>query len=289
MSTQNSDSTFIKLTKYIDEHGLEFSNTITNGFVYALVGIFFGINRKFFNETIHSKYIAILLLIIGFIINIIFYFKQSKKTKSLSDLNLVNQTQAETIQKLENQIQGIHKNYSEVFNEHLAYLFFKLKLSDSDRISMYKYKDDKFFIIGRYSTNPKLKQIHRKFYNSNEGLISKAWSLGEYFINTGVPEYGKKPRTQQQVYSFFNNIAPISKETFEKITMKSKTLYLKSFMNAKGIERASIIVIESEKHKAFEQIDIDKILIEEEQKLISFVDKINWNFPDIVNAENTGF
>jgi hypothetical protein len=289
MSTQNTDSIFIRATKYIYEHGIEFSNTITNGFVYALVGIFFGINKKFLNDKIESKCIAIILLVLGFFINIIFYFKQSKKTNSLSDLNLVNQTQAETIQKLENQIQRIHKNYSEVFNEHLAYLFFKLELTDSDRISMYKYKDGKFFIIGRYSTNPKLKQIHRKFYNSNEGLISKAWSLGEYFINTGVPDYGKKTRSQQQVYSFFNNIAPISKETFDKITMKSKSLFLKSFMNTKGIDRASIIVIESEKSKAFEQLDIDKVLFEEEQKLISFVDKINWNLPDIINAENTGF
>lgn len=289
MSNNNTESKFIRLSKYLDENGLEIGNTITNGFVYALVGIFFGINRTFLDARVDSKTIAIILLFLGFAINLIFYFKQTEKIKSLNHLNITNEAQAETIQNLENRIQEIQKNYTEIFNEHLAYLFIKLELKDSERISMYKFENDKFYIIGRYSLNPNLKKIRRRFYKSNEGLISKAWQDGEYFLNSTVPDYGQNSTARRKTHTFFNNLAPISKETCNNITMKSKSFYLKAFMNSKGIERTSIIVIESENPHAFTKEKLDLIITEEEQKLSSFIDKMDWNFPNEHNAENTGF
>lgn len=284
-----NESKFIKAFKYIDEHGLEFSNTLVNGFLYAIVGILYSINHKIFWSQVEPKTLALILLILGFLINIYFYYRQSKKTKSINDLKNANDQCLEKIQLLENQIQQIHRNYSEIFNEHLASLFFKLRLTDSDRISMYKYQDDKFYIIGRYSSNPVLKTIRRRYYNSNQGLIAKAWQEGIYFLNSGVPEYGAKLKHKKSIHAFFNSIYQIDYSVIENITMKSKSFYLKAFMDSRGIQRTAIIVIESEKSKAFEIDDLNKIINDEENKLTAFIENIDWNFPTLDNAKNTGF
>ncbi|UJH92721.1 hypothetical protein LZ575_09825 [Antarcticibacterium sp. 1MA-6-2] len=114
---------------------------------------------------------------------------------------------------------------------------------------MYKFQNDKFYIIGRYSSNPVLKDIRRTNYDSDQGLIAKAWQKGEFFLNSGVPDYGHKARTKKNVHDFFNRISKIDKEVLEEMTMKSKSFYLKAFMDSKGFQRTSIIVIESEKIK----------------------------------------
>ena len=71
--------------------------------------------------------------------------------------------------------------------------------------------------------------------------------------------------------------------------MKSRSYYLKAFTNTKKIDRIAIIVIESKKNKTLSKSEIDIVLKEEENKLSSFVESINWNFPNINNAQNTGF
>jgi hypothetical protein len=285
----SDDSNFLKFSKYLDKHGLEISNTLVNGFLYATAGILFSLDKPIFWKIIESKTVSIFLLIIGFLINLYFFWKQSEKSKTILSLNDINKNNQDKIQLLENQIQQIHRDYSLIFNEHLASLFFKLSLNDSDRISMYKYQNEKLYIIGRYSSNPVLKVIRRRFYNSNQGLIAKAWQEGKYFLNSGVPEYSKKPRAKTATHKFFNDIKVIDKYELEKITMKSKSFYLKAFMDSKGIERTSIIVIESEKNRAFQMDTLDKVINDEENKLTAFIENIDWNFPTLDNAENTGF
>ena len=60
-------------------------------------------------------------------------------------------------------------------------------------------------------------------------------------------------------------------------------------MDSRGIQRTSIIVIESEKNKAFEIDELEKVINEEESKLTAFIENIDWNFPTLDNAQNTGF
>ena len=117
-------------------------NSVVNGFLYATAGILYSLNKPLFWDSIHSQNLALIFLVIGIIVNIIFYVKNSRKSKSLQDLKEANDNYQGEIQLLENQIQQIHRNYSEIFNEHLASLFFKLRLKDTERISMYKFQND---------------------------------------------------------------------------------------------------------------------------------------------------
>lgn len=284
MEKVTTDSSFIAFWKHIEKNRFE-SWTIVSSAIFAISAMF-DVNKQLF-WFITLKHIIIIALFSNVVITLLFHLRQTEEKEDseskCKELTEMNQKQAEEIQKLENKIQDIYRIYSNVFTEHLASLFFKLNLTDNERISMYKFQDDYFYIIGRYSINPDLKEINRDKY-PKEGLIYKAWCDGEYFLNDG-PEFNKK----NKVYNFFNSIAPIDKVTFDSLTMKSRSYYLKAFTNTKKIDRIAIIVIESKKNKTLAKNEIDIVLKEEENKLSSFVESINWNFPNINNAQNTGF
>jgi len=283
MEKVTTDSSFIAFWKHIEKNRFE-SWTIVSSAFFAIFAMF-DLNKQLF-WLITLKHAIIVLLFLNVAITLWLFLGQTKQKENseskCKELTETNQKQAEEIQKLENKIQEIYRIYSNVFTEHLASLFFKLNLTDNERISMYKFQDNYFYIIGRYSINPDLKEINRDKY-PKEGLIYKAWCDGEYFLNDS-PEF-KKNKT----YNFFNSIAPIDKVTFDSLTMKSRSYYLKAFTNTKKIDRIAIIVIESKKNKTLSKSEIDIVLKEEENKLSSFVESINWNFPNINNAQNTGF
>ena len=283
MEEVTNDSSFIAFWKHIEKNRFE-SWTVVSSAFFAILAVF-NLNKQLF-WLITLRHIIITLLFFNVVITLWLHLRQTKQKENseskCKELMETNQKQAEEIQKLENKIQDIYRIYSNVFTEHLASLFFKLNLTDNERISMYKFQDDYFYIIGRYSINPDLKEINRDKY-PKEGLIYKAWCDGEYFLNDS-PEFKRN-----KAYNFFNNIAPINKVTFDSLTMKSRSYYLKAFTNTKKIDRIPIIIIESKKNKTLAKNEIDIVLKEEENKLSSFVESINWNFPNINNAQNTGF
>ena len=283
MEEVTNDSSFIAFWKHIEKNRFE-SWTVVSSAFFAILAVF-NLNKQLF-WLITLRHIIITLLFFNVVITLWLHLRQTKQKENseskCKELMETNQKQAEEIQKLENKIQDIYRIYSNVFTEHLASLFFKLNLTDNERISMYKFQDDYFYIIGRYSINPDLKEINRDKY-PKEGLIYKAWCDGEYFLNDS-PEFKRN-----KAYNFFNNIAPINKVTFDSLTMKSRSYYLKAFTNTKKIDRIAIIIIESKKNKTLAKNEIDIVLKEEENKLSSFVESINCNFPNINNAQNTGF
>lgn len=228
MEKVTTDSSFIAFWKHIEKNRFE-SWTIVSSAIFAISAMF-DVNKQLF-WFITLKHIIIIALFSNVVITLLFHLRQTEEKEDseskCKELTEMNQKQAEEIQKLENKIQDIYRIYSNVFTEHLASLFFKLNLTDNERISMYKFQDDYFYIIGRYSINPDLKEINRDKY-PKEGLIYKAWCDGEYFLNDG-PEFNKK----NKVYNFFNSIAPIDKVTFDSLTMKSRSYYLKAFTNTK--------------------------------------------------------
>ncbi|UJH92720.1 hypothetical protein LZ575_09820 [Antarcticibacterium sp. 1MA-6-2] len=77
------ESKFLPFFKYIDQHGLEFTNSIVNGFLYATAGILFSLDKKIFWEKVESQDISLGLLIFGFLINIYFYTNNPRKASQI--------------------------------------------------------------------------------------------------------------------------------------------------------------------------------------------------------------
>jgi hypothetical protein len=283
----NKEGKLYKTITFLDEYADELWNITTNGLGFAVIGILYELDRDIFWGSVHSQKLGLILLIFVFILNLILGTRLIKKNKSKEDLINENESLGQKIQFLENTIDEIQRNSLEVFNEHLASMFYKLKLSANERISFYKYQDQQFHIVGRYSINPKLIQRNRKYYPSNEGLIGKAWQDGIFHLNQGVPECVNG--SKQTYYSFIRNLNDIPVDTLKTINMKSRSFYLKAFTDSRNIKRNSIIVIESLNSNELAFDIINTVVEEEEQKLVSFIERLSWEMPSLKIANEKGF
>ncbi|MBN8566871.1 MAG: hypothetical protein J0M25_09090 [Flavobacteriales bacterium] len=187
---------FGKLLNHIYENYLIYLNGL-NTLIFAIIGILFELNTEVTEYKIHTKTIGWFLFVFVFVLTVIQIVQQVKEIKSIEKIERektfeINSLKIEKndldikIQNLENQISKINNNSIEIVQIHLAYLFEKMKLKNTERISLYKFIDDKFYVLGRFSSNPELKKRGRNSYKK-EGLIFKAWQLGKYFKNSGIP------------------------------------------------------------------------------------------------------
>lgn len=289
-----------KWLNHIIEHGLSYWNGF-NTIIIALSGILFSMNRLILWGKIHSNTLGgifLILIIFSCIWHIVKQVSNSKTIEKIEndknnkiDLLITEKKSLDIkIQHLENQISKINNNSIEIVEIHLAYLFEKMKLGSNERISLYKLIKDEFYVLGRYSSNPELRKRSRSFYKK-EGLIFKAWQEIKFFKNTGIPvAEGKRTKFRNNYYKIINSLAQIEEETVWNMKMKSRSFYIKAFKDLMSLEQTSIIVIESKDDKAFEEAVIDSTLNQdEERRLVAFVEKIDWDFPNINKASEKGF
>lgn len=290
-----------KFLNHIYENYLIYLNGL-NTVIFAIIGILFELNITVTIYEINTKTIGWILFVAVVILTIIQIIYQIKDTKSIEKIekekdqiisSLGNEKKELDIklQNLENQISKINNNSIEIVEIHLAYLFEKMNLKNSERISLYKFIDDKFYVLGRFSNNPELRKRGRNSYKK-EGLIFKAWQLGKYFKNSGIPipNVSTRPKFRKGYYKVLNDIVRIDEETVWEMKMKSRSFYLKALKDSGNVENTSIIVIESLNDNGFQLDAIDLILnSEEERKLVTFVEKIDWDFPNINKAIEKGF
>lgn len=290
-----------KLLNHIYENYLIYLNGL-NTLIFAFIGILFELDKKVTRFNINTKTIGWILFVVVIILTIVQIVKQIKENKYVEiieknktdEINSLKNEKKELgfkIQNLESQISKINNNSIDIVEIHLAYLFEKMNLKNSERISLYKFIDDKFYVLGRFSSNPELRKRGRSSYKK-EGLIFKAWQLGNYFKNSGIPipNISSRSKFRRGYYKVLNEIAPIEEETVWKMRMKSRSFYLKALKDSSNVENTSIIVIESQNENGFQLNEIDLILSsEEEKKLVTFVEKIDWDFPNINKAVEKGF
>lgn len=299
MGIESTD--FGKIQNHIYEHYLPYWNGI-NTLFFAIVGILFSLNRYIFWNKFHSNtlgWILFVIIIISSILHIrkqVLYSKTIEKIENDRDEKIENLNKEKTsvdvkIQGLENQLAKINNNSIDIVEINLAYLFEKMNLGNNERMSLYKFIDDKFYVLGRFSSNPELKRRGRSSYKK-EGLIFKAWQLGKFSKISGIPlcNMSNRKNFRKGYYKSLNDIALIDEETVWKMKMKSRSFYLKALKDSNNVENTSIIVIESLNENGFNLDDIDsKLNSDEERKLVTFVEKIDWIFPDLANAKEIGF
>jgi hypothetical protein len=289
-----------KIQNHIYENYLPYLNGL-NTVIFAVIGILFELNTVIPKVNLNTKTVGWILFIIVILLTIFQIAKQIKESKTIDKLEKERKDEIEflqsikdnldvKIQKLENQLSKINNNSIDIVEIHLAYLAEKMKLSSNERITLYKLIDDQFYVLGRYSSNPELKKRSRTSYKK-EGLIFKAWQEIKFFKNSGIPiADSRRTKFRNNYYKIINDIAPIEEETVWNIKMKSRSFYIKSFKDLMNLEQTSIIVIEGKNDKAFDEAEIDLVLNQDEEKrLVAFVEKIDWDFPNINNASEIGF
>lgn len=205
------------------------------------------ISIAFVFPRINSFFISWSIITVPLVIGVLAFAESMKLDDSLK-----NESEKEMFK---NRIKDLDKERSrlqschEEVGEYLAGLpeaFMKsvskfLDLKNSDRISLYVLNDKKFQIIGRYSKNPKFKEIRRKEYPSDCGYIAKCLNNNNgnpYFVKEGLPSNLDK------------YVARVSKETgmsadvIKALSMKSRSYFTRVITDGRD-KNVGVLVIES--------------------------------------------
>lgn len=222
------------------------------------------------------------------VIMVVSYIFIFKKNKSLTKCEATIEEQGRKIQAQESSLEKFGQENAALFNYVLYILSKNIGLKDTDRISVYKKSREKFVTIGRYSLNPNYSDIRRSSIPTSEGFIGKALVNGECLV-VGIEEPYKKKKDSpynEKIKSCCN----ITDDVLEAIRMKSRFYYCKALTDQTGMERTSVIVIESTNANRFTREEITAKIRPEEDKIQAFVEKCRFSpVKDIEIAKKEGF
>jgi len=225
--------------------------------------------------------------LISFIGNVLVWSSSNKKDKELeknaADLYSLKCELAEKKKELD----GYKIMSYDIVNNYLANLANDIfKLTDSDRISLFKVDSDRFIRIGRYSKNPDYKTKGRSDYPIDEGTIAQAWQKGEFFLDD-IPDPNKKPRSWMRVQKKVLHVSP---GVAQNLCMKCRCTYALAIEDPNRKNRIAVLSIESVKPKAINPDNIKRILDGSEYaRLSELIFRIKDIVPDLRKAEEKGF
>lgn len=235
-----------------------------------------------------SNICLVLCIIASILLSICCSIFLIKKNKSITSFEKEINDKSAKIQEYESTIEKYGNESYDLFRYSISLLFKDFKLDDRSRISVYKKSNNRFVIMGRFSTNPELDRINRKDYPLEEGFIGKAYREGVFFIDN-LPVF--KEGVKQKYYDAVTKLCDINKDVLKTISMKSRTYYCKALTDFRAVDRKAVIVIESLDEKKFSKDNIQKALGEEEERLKYFIENFKFGIPEscIEKAKKEGF
>lgn len=153
-----------------------------NAFATIFAGVFAGI---LFSDGVCLKiviYLSISLIVLiysqlGNYNDIQKLSKAKEKNKAdLKDLSIKYDDLSIESRREQGNLRKIHKDLVESWLQNID---MKIKMSHAERVSIYFADNNSFYILGRYSKNPKLEKIHTQKFPLDKGVLSRAWEQDE--------------------------------------------------------------------------------------------------------------
>ncbi|MCT8089429.1 hypothetical protein H0920_08395 [Acinetobacter sp. C_4_1] len=132
--------------------------------------------------------------------------KSDKKVRKLTE-NLVEATQDYSI---------LHSKF---LRNWLKLICYAMKADHNQfRVTIFVYNQGSFVYLSRYSSNPTFDEMHSVSFEKNNGVISKAWELGEW-VDLDIPPFDEK--SPQAYYAHMFEKYKFDKNKVDNLTMKS--------------------------------------------------------------------
>ena len=162
--------------------------------------------------------VGFIFLVWGAIGNLLDKQELSKRAEKLPALRDKVNDAERNIEELRSNLEEKNK---ELARSYVEYLNNKLGLSTEDRVSVYFKHDEHFYLLTRYSSNPRYNEVNRTKFPYNHGVISKAWENGEY-CEADCPKYEDEP---DNYCSHMDEHYDYGEDKVDSLTMKSHRFY----------------------------------------------------------------
>ncbi|WP_319380662.1 hypothetical protein [Thiomicrorhabdus sp.] len=188
------------------------------------------------------------------------YLDQNRQNKEIKDLEEDNREIKQTRSDLNLSQEALQESKSKILEIHeelvqtwLKGLYKQFNLDTHSRITVYYEYEKQFYLLARYSSNPRYTEKHRLKFSLNEGVISKAWQHGIHIEKqcpnheTSSVSYGEY---MQENYGY-------DSDKITNLTMKSCRYWAKSIADADI--NIGVIVFESTEENFIDENECEKI------------------------------
>lgn len=225
------------------------------------------------------------LLAVGILLILVGVLFQIRKSNILSSLRHQNE-------ELNDFAEGLERGYPELMRFVLGSLFKgQLKLTHTERISIYRYDGNAFRIVGRFSQNPEYDQYGRALYPADQGCIAAAWREDKCLVQD-VPDPTKNMMKYKE---FMESRWGIPGNVVENMRMKSRFYAAFSLTSSLQQRPIGVVVIESTRtpdvdpKKALSVQRIERIMLAERHRLAQFLEIVGTFGPDLDYARTEGY
>ncbi|MCX7089696.1 MAG: hypothetical protein NTV00_16795 [Methylococcales bacterium] len=155
------------------------------------------------------------------------YFDQNRQQLQNNELALANNELNKSVTGLREALNSTQeelqdqKSETNKLNKELVTIWLKsalknLKLNSTERATIYYEFDDAFFLLARYSINPKYAKIHRQKFPLTQGVIGKAWQHGLH-VEKDCPD----SKNGQEYTGYLIKTYAYEEDKINSLTMKS--------------------------------------------------------------------
>lgn len=210
------------------------------------------------------------------------------RTPQLTKLQEENEDLKQECQKKDAKLEDVSKvgemSYFSVFDDSLQLLLnFVLKLTEDERVSLYKHDGTQFVQIARYSKNPEYCKKGRSVYPDDQGCLSEAWRAGESFLATSDPQ------SQWDSYLADHLKKRIDEQTVRRFTMPSRTYSAFAINDATNSHKIAVLVFESVRTGTIQKEKLKPIMKTEGRRLAGLMELMKHHEPSPLLAKKSGF
>lgn len=159
------------------------------------------------------------------------------KLKVIPELESKIESEQIDSQNLKSEIYRVHQELVATWLKGIAK---QVGLDSNSRVSIYYEFGESFYLLSRYSLNPKLAKSHKQKFSLNHGVISLAWQHGEY-AEDNSPEY---QFSNENYIQYMMDKYDYHREVIELINMKSCQYFALAITEAG--DNIGVILFESE-------------------------------------------
>lgn len=224
-------------------------------------------------------WIPLILLVLAIIVRAF----TAKRIASLeSDLNEIKESFE--------QFRSLSENVKLIIDQHLRVIGNELGFTASERVSLYVYRINakhkkEFTQCGRYSVSESLKVPGRASYPINQGVIWKAWDIGN-FEKTQLPDWDVD---RQKYLNICVSEFGFTKRCVKRLTMHPRYIYGCRIGDAGGTNYRSVIIIESKNPEFNTGAEVKRIVDNHREALFSFVRDFYGAIPALPRTMERGF
>jgi hypothetical protein len=239
--------------------------TATSAYIYLLSDIK-SQSDDILISSLKWKECNLFLIITGvivFFIGLYIGYRKNQQNLTLNNLKSDLAIQKANNQKIKDEYYSLCSNYiKEIFEP-----FYFSADKCSSRISIYKHQGTHFTLLGRCSDNPIYNKKGLQTYPDTEGFIALGWQNGTYKIHD-VPEWKHKGATYKK---FMKETCNIQDDRLNKLTMHSRSFYVRRLENPNSTNPHGIIVFEKMSKDEIDSQKIEEIFSTHKVQIISLM------------------